>query len=95
MSDLTPQENTASVKTVVAISTKSTGISLLLTFLFGSVGMLYSTITGAIIMMVVELVVGFMTFGIGLIFTHLICMVWGVMAVKSYNNKLLAGTGLS
>lgn len=81
--------NNAPVQKVIALSTKSTGISLLLTFLFGSVGMLYSTITGAIIMFVIEAVVAFFTLGFGLLITHPICMVWGAIAVKKYNNKLL------
>ena len=79
-----------STQKVIAVSTKNMGLSLLLTFLFGSLGMLYSTILGAVIMLVVELIVGFATFGVGLIFTHPICMIWGAIAVRSYNKKLLS-----
>lgn len=79
------------VQKVVAVSTKSTGIALLLTFLFGSIGMLYSTILGAVVMFVIEIAVGIITFGLGLIVTHLICMVWSVVAVKKYNAKLFSG----
>jgi hypothetical protein len=75
--------------TVVVQSTKSVGVSLILTFLFGSLGMLYSTVIGAIIMIVIELIIGVLTFGLGLIFTHAICMVWGAIAANQYNKKLL------
>jgi ABC-type branched-subunit amino acid transport system permease subunit len=74
---------------VVTQSTKSVGISLILTFLFGGLGMFYSTIIGAIIMIVIELIVGILTFGFGLIFTHAIAMIWGAIATNQYNKKLL------
>jgi hypothetical protein len=80
------------VQKVVAVSTKNMGLSLLLTFIFGSIGMLYSTILGAIIMFIIEIIVGFFTLGFGLLITHPICMIWGAMAVKSYNKKLLTST---
>ncbi|BBB90073.1 MAG TPA: hypothetical protein PKA28_07090 [Methylomusa anaerophila] len=89
MSDVNPDTNT--VKTIVALSPKNMGLSLMLTFLFGSIGMFYSTVMGAIIMLVVEVVVGIVTFGFGLLVTHPVCMIWGALAVKSYNNKLLSG----
>ena len=73
---------------VIAIAPKSTGISLLLTFLFGSIGMFYSTIIGALIMMAVELFVAIFTLGFGLLITHPICMVWGAIAVNNYNKKI-------
>lgn len=80
------------VQTVVTVSTKNVGVSLILTFLFGSLGMFYSTIIGAIIMLVIEGIVGFATLGFGLLVTHPICMIWGALAAKSYNKKLLQGT---
>jgi hypothetical protein len=80
----------ASPQIVVARSTKSVGISLILTFLFGSLGMFYSTIIGAIIMLIIEGVVGLLTLGFGLLFTHPICMIWGAIAAHRYNKKLLA-----
>lgn len=92
---MSESEKTANVQTVVMVSPKSVGISLILTFLFGSIGMFYSTIMGAIIMLVVEVIVAFVTLGFGLIITHIVCMIWGAMAVKSYNSKLLEGRGIS
>jgi hypothetical protein len=74
---------------VIAIPTKSVGVSLILTFLFGSLGMLYSTIIGAIIMLIIEVIVGILTLGIGLLVIHPICMIWGAIAVNNYNKKLM------
>jgi hypothetical protein len=53
--------------------------------------MFYSTIAGAIIMIIVEGIVGFLTLGFGLLITHPICMIWGAIAAKNYNTKLLSG----
>ena len=78
-------------KQVVVTSTKSMGIAILLTVLFGPLGMLYSTIWGAIIMIVLSGIIGLVTFGFGLLFTWPICIIWAAVATKSYNKKLLAG----
>ncbi len=76
---------------IVVTPTKSMGISILLTVLFGPLGMLYSTILGAIIMIVISAVVGFLTVGIGLVITWPICIIWAAVATSSYNKKLIAG----
>lgn len=76
---------------VIAVNTKSTGLALLLTFLFGSIGMLYVTIPGAIIMFILELIIVIPTMGLGIIITHPICMIWAVIAVKNYNKKIISG----
>ena len=74
----------------VVTSTKSVGISILLTVLFGPLGMLYSTIPGALVMIVLSAIVGLVTVGFGLLLTWPICVIWGAMAVNSFNTKLLA-----
>ena len=77
----------------VTLPTKSIVVSLLLTFFFGPLGMLYSTVIGAIVMLIISVIVGIVTFGIGLVFTQPICMIWGAIAVNSYNNKLTSNQG--
>jgi len=67
------------------------GISIILTVLFGPLGMLYSTIWGGITMGVISLVVGIFTLGIGLLVTWQICLIWAAVATSSYNKKLLSG----
>jgi hypothetical protein len=76
---------------VVVAPTKSVGISIILTFLFGPLGMLYSTVAGGLFMMLVSLAVGICTFGVGLLVTWPICILWGALAASSYNAKLTRG----
>ena len=82
---------------IVVTSTKSMGIAILLTILFGPLGMLYSTVPGGLIMLAVNGVIfllSIITVGFGgLLFfiTWPVCVIWGAMAVKSYNEKLVAG----
>ena len=78
---------------IIVQSTKSVGVAILLTVLFGPLGMLYSTIPGALIMIAVHVVIFLVTFGFGtflFIFTWPICVLWGAMAASSYNRKLIA-----
>ncbi len=77
---------------IVVAPAKSVGISLLLTFFFGPLGMLYSTVPGALIMLVVSVVVGFVTFGFGLLVTHPICMIWGAVSAHRFNQRMLAAS---
>lgn len=74
---------------VILLPAKSVGVSILLTFFFGPLGMLYSTVPGALVMMAVNVFVGCLTFGLGLAVTWPICIIWGAVAVSSYNQKLL------
>ena len=76
---------------VVVTPTKSTGLAILLTVLFGPLGMFYSTIWGAIIMIPISAVVGILTVGFGLFVTWPICVIWAAVATSSYNKKLLSG----
>jgi hypothetical protein len=76
---------------VVVTPTKSMGISIILTVIFGPLGMFYSTIWGGIIMIVISAVVGLITLGYGVIVTWPICIIWAAIATSSYNKKLLAG----
>ncbi|ARM31292.1 hypothetical protein [Prosthecochloris sp. HL-130-GSB] len=84
---------TPSERPVVVAPVKSVGIGLLLTILFGPLGMLYCTIPGAIIMMILFAVIGFLTAGIGLIILWPVCIVWTVLAIQNYNRRLLSGKG--
>jgi len=82
--------NTDQYKTVVTVPTKSVGIAILLTIIFGTIGMLYSTISGAIIMGMISLIAGVLTVGFSLLITQPICIIWVMIATKSYNRKLLS-----
>lgn len=76
-------------KPTVVLTTKSPGIAILLTILFGPIGMFYSTIGGAIVMLLVSLIVGVVTLGFGLLITWPICILWAALAASSYNRKIM------
>ena len=78
-------------QTVIAVPTKSMGIAIILTILFGPLGMLYATIPGAIVMFILKLLAFVLTAGLGLILLWPIAVVWSAMAVKSHNDRLIAG----
>ncbi len=87
---VTQQQQSAPV--VLAVAPKSVVLSLVLTFLFGPLGMLYSTVPGGLIMIVASLVVALFTFGIGLFVTWPICIIWGAIAASNYNTKFMSGS---
>ena len=89
------QEN--NTQHMVVTSTKSVGIAILLTLIFGSIGMFYSTVKGAIIMTLLTIVLAivFVASNPAMLVAHfpamwLISIIWGAMAVKSYNKEILA-----
>ena len=61
---------------------KNVWLAAVLAFLFGPIGMFYSTIVGAIIMLIVSIIVGFFTLGIGLAVTWPIGVVWAAIAAS-------------
>jgi hypothetical protein len=73
---------------VVMAPQKSVGVAFVLTWFFGPLGMLYSTVSGALIMLGVLVVgtifVGIVTFGLGLLvfwpFVWLASIIWGCVA---------------
>lgn len=78
-------------RNIVLSPTKNVGTSLILTILLGPLGMLYSTVLGSIIMLIVSIPVAIFTLGFGLLLVWPICVIWGAMAVSSSNKKMLAG----
>ena len=80
---------------VIVAQTKSMGIAFILTFLFGPLGMFYSTVVGGIIMMIISIPVAIITLGFGLLITQPICIIWGMIAASIHNKKLLAGSAQS
>ena len=69
-------------------STKSVGVAVLLSMLFGPIGMFYSTILGAIVMLPISFIVGLVTMGFGLLLTFPICAIWAGIAAASYNRSI-------
>ena len=72
---------------------KSIGVALILTMLFGPLGLLYATKLGALIVLIgVPMVFGVLTRapvgGPATSFMWLISMIWAVVAVRAHNAKL-------
>jgi hypothetical protein len=63
--------------------------AVLLALFFGPLGMLYSTVVGALVMFVVSIMVAVATLGLGLIIIGPICAIWAGMAASSHNNQLV------
>lgn len=76
---------------VVVRAEKNPGTAALLGCLFGPIGLLYSTVKGAIVMFIVNALVGVLTVGLGLLFTWPVCGIWGYMAAKRYNEGISGG----
>lgn len=72
----------------IAPEEKSIAVSLVLTFFFGPLGMLYSTVLGFVVMFVVNLVVLPITLGIGIVLTWPACMLWAALAASDHNTKV-------
>ncbi|MFZ2890851.1 hypothetical protein [Sulfuricurvum sp.] len=72
---------------------KSQGVSFILTLIFGPVGIIYSSVTTALIMFVAYIVILMMSmatdsFGFGLLLATIGSIVAGVFSVTSYNENL-------
>ena len=78
-----------SSKVVIMANQKSVLAAFLLTFFFGPLGLLYASIMGGIIMIVISAIVAFFTLGFGLIITFPICIIWSIVAVNSFNAEQL------
>ena len=52
-------------QTIVIGSRKSMGIALILSILFGPLGLLYASVLGGLVLLVFTLIIGAITFGVG------------------------------
>lgn len=64
---------------------KSVVLSLVLTFFLGPFGMLYTTVPGAIIMLILYVGLGIITLGWAIAALHPIAMIWGALAADRAN----------
>jgi hypothetical protein len=75
--------------TVIQVgSQKSVAGAVLLALFFGPLGMIYATVTGALIMFLISFVVAIATLGIGLLITTPICAIWAGVAASNHNKRL-------
>ena len=74
--------------TVVA-EQKNAALAFLLALFFGPLGLLYATVNGGLVMLVINVLFFFPTAGLIILLTRPIEAVWAVMAVNESNRKTL------
>ena len=62
---------------------KSAALAVLLAFLFGPLGMVYSTVLGALVMFAVNVILVVPTFGLIVLITWPVGIVWAAVAANS------------
>jgi len=75
------QSNTTII--VNATPEKSVVAAFFLTLLFGPLGLLYASVAGGIIMIILALIIGAVTFGFGILITWPVAIIWGVIAAAA------------
>ncbi len=75
------------IQVVVAKTEKNLGIAVVLAAIFGPLGLFYASIA-------VSFLVGLLTFGVGLLFTWPLCILWTYLATKRYNAKLTSASAV-
>jgi len=83
-------------QTVVSFGNqKSMLVAFLLTFFFGPLGLLYSSVAGGIILIIIGIPIGIITFGFGLIFVWIASIIWAIIATSGANNAMQSGASLN
>ncbi len=72
---------------VIVVDRKSIGLAFLLALFFGPLGMLYTTVGGAIFMLIVSGIVGTLTAGVGLAITWPLCILWSCISAAKHNDR--------
>ena len=78
------------------IQAKSVAVAVILTILFGSLGLFYASILGGIMMSLVLTlcwIITVLTLGLGIVFVilgHIICVIWTILAVQRHNTRLVS-----
>jgi hypothetical protein len=70
---------------------RSAGAALGLTFFFGPLGLLYSTIWGGLILTVIAAISAILTVGLSLLLIWPIAMVWGTVAASNRHSRFERG----
>lgn len=66
---------------------KSVGAALLLTFLFGPLGLFYASVVGGLVMLVVTFFLALVTLGLGLPIAWCGCMIWGAVSASGKHSR--------
>lgn len=83
-----PPVTTTVVVNAAGVPEKNLAAAGILTFFFGPLGMLYSTVSGAVIMFLLNVVLGVVTFGLFLFVAWPIQLVWALVAAHQHNQRV-------
>lgn len=75
-------------RTVIVAQKKGMGVALILSILFGPLGLLYASVLGGILLMILAVVGGFFTLGVGAIVAWVLSPIWAIFAVLGHNRKV-------
>lgn len=74
---------------------KSVALALVLTWFFGPFGMFYSTILGGVVMLIADVILGTLTFGLFLIIAWPVQMVWAAIAASNANKASMPAVAVT
>jgi hypothetical protein len=82
-------QNATQQQTIIVIGKpKSVAVAILLTLFFGPLGLLYASVAGGIVLIILGVIIGIVTFGFGLIVVWIASIIWAVIAANNTNKKL-------
>lgn len=73
---------------MVVMVPKSVGTAIVLAIFFGPLGMLYSTVPGGLVMLLINVILVIPTLGTVLFITWPAGIVWAAVAANTHNSKL-------
>jgi uncharacterized OB-fold protein len=76
---------------VITKSKKDVGVSILLTIFLGPLGVFYSSVGGGFFWTIATVIIGVLTFGVGVALMWVLSIVAGVVYTQRYNSDLEAG----
>lgn len=88
-------EKSTVVNVTVNAPGKSMAAAIILTFLFGPLGLFYASVTGGLVLLLVDLVaipVSFLTLGVGAIvfpIVWILSIIWAVLAVQGKDRQVI------
>ena len=72
-------------KIEISVPQKDIALAIILTILFGPLGLLYVDVKIAFLMFIVTFIISLFTYGFGFLFTWPICVILAYYSVKKYN----------
>ena len=72
---------------LIARPQKSQVTGTVLTLMFGPLGLLYASPVGSLVLIIVGVVLGFLTFGVGALLVWPVAILWSILAISMSNSQ--------